>query len=141
MAKKANTKQMGKRKSFDFILVAVVLAMVSLGVIMVLSASSPSSLAKNGNSYEYVKTQGIAAVGGIIFMFILSKIDYKTYKMFDKIGYAVTIVLLLAVLIPGVGLSSGGATRWILLRTTKFTTIRNCKNYISYIFCIIFNRQ
>lgn len=122
MAKVTNTKQMGKRKSFDFILVTVVLAMVALGVIMVLSASSPSSLAESGNSYEYVKTQGIAAVGGIVFMFILSKIDYKTYKMFDKIAYAVTIILLLAVLIPGVGLSSGGATRWILLRTFKPAT-------------------
>lgn len=140
MAKVVNTKQMGKRKSFDFILITAVLAMVSLGVIMVLSASSPSSLAESGNSYEYVKTQGIAAVGGIIFMFVLSKIDYKTYKIFDKIGYAVTIVLLLAVLIPGVGLSSGGATRWILLRTIKLTTFRSSKNCISNIFCIILNR-
>lgn len=47
MPKPNNTKQMGKKKSFDFILVSTVLAMVALGLIMVLSASSPSSLAKN----------------------------------------------------------------------------------------------
>ena len=47
MAKVVNTKQMGKRKSFDFILITAVLAMVSLGVIMVLSASSPSALAES----------------------------------------------------------------------------------------------
>ena len=49
-------------------------------------------------------------------MFVISKIDYRGYKVFDKIAYGVTIVLLLAVLIPGVGMSSGGATRWILIR-------------------------
>ncbi|MCI8621617.1 MAG: hypothetical protein HFJ50_08055 [Clostridia bacterium] len=46
MAKSNNTK-IRKKGQIDFILVAAVLAMVSLGVIMVLSASSPSSLAKN----------------------------------------------------------------------------------------------
>ena len=53
-------------------------------------------------------------------MFFLSTIDYKKYKMFDKIGYAVTILLLLAVLIPGVGLESGGATRWIVIGSFNF---------------------
>ncbi len=51
-------------------------------------------------------------------MFILSKIDYRKYKLLDKIAYAVTVILLLSVLIPGVGFESGGATRWIKLRTT-----------------------
>lgn len=36
--------------------------------------------------------------------------------MFDKIAYGVTIILLLSVLIPGVGLESGGAVRWIKIR-------------------------
>ncbi|MCI8519173.1 MAG: hypothetical protein HFJ51_03635 [Clostridia bacterium] len=47
MPKTNNTKQMGKKKSIDFILVTVVLVMCAFGVIMVLSASSPSSLAKH----------------------------------------------------------------------------------------------
>lgn len=47
MPKTSNTKQMGKKKSIDFILVTVVLIMCAFGVIMVLSASSPSSLAKH----------------------------------------------------------------------------------------------
>ncbi len=48
-------------------------------------------------------------------MYIISKIDYRIYKRYDKLAYGVTIILLLAVLIPGVGHSSGGATRWIYL--------------------------
>ena len=51
-----------KEKPVDFILVITVLIMLSLGVIMVLSASSPSALAESGNSYKYVMTQGFSAV-------------------------------------------------------------------------------
>lgn len=50
-------------------------------------------------------------------MYIISKIDYKIFKKFDKLAYGVSVVLLFAVLIPGVGMSSGGATRWIKLGT------------------------
>lgn len=57
-AKKLNTNQ----KPVDFILVITVLIMLALGVVMVLSASSPSALSESGNSYAYVKTQGIAAI-------------------------------------------------------------------------------
>ncbi|MCI8519174.1 MAG: FtsW/RodA/SpoVE family cell cycle protein [Clostridia bacterium] len=73
-------------------------------------------------------------------MFVISKIDYRSYKIFDKIAYGVTIILLLAVLIPGVGMSSGGATRWILIRKLQLSAFRNCKSRISYIFCFILDR-
>ena len=51
-----------REKPVDFILVITVLIMLSLGVVMVLSASSPSALAETGNSYKYVMTQGLSAV-------------------------------------------------------------------------------
>lgn len=40
-------------------------------------------------------------------MYIISKINYRTYKKFDKILYVFSIILLLVVLIPGVGKESG----------------------------------
>ena len=51
-----------KEKPVDFVLVITVLIMLSLGVVMVLSASSPSALAESGNSYKYVMTQGFSAI-------------------------------------------------------------------------------
>lgn len=58
--RKANNNE-SKQKPVDFILVITVLIMLALGVIMVLSASSPSALAETGNSYKYVMTQGFSA--------------------------------------------------------------------------------
>lgn len=50
---------------------------------------------------------------GLVLMYILSKIDYRKYKHLDKLAYGVSILLLLAVLIPNVGAEHGGARRWI----------------------------
>lgn len=108
-------------KPFDFILFITVLIMLSLGIIMVLSASSPSALAETGDSYHYVKTQGISAVVGIILMLFISKIDYRIYSKFYKILYWGSAALLLSVAIPGLGASANGATRWIDL---GFTTLQ-----------------
>lgn len=101
MAKTKSKTLRTKEKPVDFILVITVLIMLSLGVVMVLSASSPSALAESGKSYTYVKTQGLCAIVGLILMFIISKIDYKKYKHFYKIAYVGSAALLLAVMIPG----------------------------------------
>ena len=63
-----------QNRPIDFILLVDVLIMLALGIIMVMSASSPTSLAETGKSYTYVKTQAISAVLGLIGMFIISKI-------------------------------------------------------------------
>lgn len=106
MAKSNVDKTNIRRKPFDFILVITVLVMLALGIVMVLSASAPSALAEGESSYKYVRTQGLAAFGGVILMYIISKIDYRIYKKFDKLAYGVSFLLLLAVLIPGFGMSS-----------------------------------
>lgn len=54
------------RGAGDFILIVVTLLLVAMGLIMVLSASSPSSLSESGDSYKYLKKQAIAAVAGLV---------------------------------------------------------------------------
>ena len=109
-----------KEKQVDFILIVTVLIMLALGIVMVLSASSPSSLAESGDAYSYVKTQGISAIVGLIFMMFISKIDYRKYKNLDKIAYIATLIILSAVLIPSLRYESHGAARWINLKFTTF---------------------
>lgn len=57
---------------------------------------------------------------GLVLMAIISKIDYRIYRKFDKVAYFGSIMLLVAVAIPGLGWSAGGATRWINLKFTTF---------------------
>lgn len=116
-----NNKLSTKEKPFDFILIVCVLVMLSLGIIMVLSASSPSSLAEGSNGYSYAIRQGAFGILGLVLMYIISKIDYRIYKKFYKIAYWVSIVLLLAVLIPGLRWEAGGAARWIYIAPLRTT--------------------
>ena len=105
---------------FDFIFFVIIIILLSLGIVMVLSASAPSAIAESGNSYSYVIQQLKAAILGIILMLIISKIDYRLYKKFYKAIYWISVLILLLVLIPGLGSSSNGATRWIDLKFIQF---------------------
>lgn len=107
-------------KQIDFVLLITVLLLLSIGIIMVLSASSPSALASTGSSYTYVTKQLMFAVIGIFAMMFFSKVDYKIYKIFYKKIYVISVAVLLLVLTP-LGISANGALRWIDL---GFTTLQ-----------------
>ena len=116
------TKQKNKtvhQGQFDFILFITVLVMLAFGLVMVLSASSPSALSEGRDSYAYVKTQAVSAVIGIIAMLIISKIDYRRWGKYYKLMYIGSILILLAVRIPGLGREAGGAYRWIRITSTQ----------------------
>lgn len=107
-----------KEKPFDFVLFITVLILLAMGIVMVLSASSPSALAESGNSYSFVKKQARFAIIGIILMLIISKIDYRIYAKFAKLAYIGSIIILAAVRV--LGSSSKGATRWLELGFVRF---------------------
>ena len=87
MQKKAKKTSRFANNQFDFILCITVLLLLALGIIMVLSASAPSSLATTGNSYTYVKKQLLFALGGLFVMFFLSKIDYRFYNICNVFSF------------------------------------------------------
>lgn len=101
---------------FDFTLVITIMLLLSIGLVMVLSASSPSALAESGNSYAYFSKQLIFAVLGLFAMIFISKIDYRFYKKFYKISWWLSIVLLAVVLV--IGKEINGAKRWIFVTKT-----------------------
>lgn len=121
MQKKTKSqKKTIKDKPFDFTLCIIIFILLTLGIVMVLSASAPSSLSTYGNSYEYVIKQSIFAIVGVALMFFISKIDYRIYKKFYKIAYIASIIALASVVIPGIGVNVKGATRWIDLGFGSF---------------------
>lgn len=116
MTKLANKKE---NRNFDFTVVVTLLLLLALGIIMVLSASSPTALAEEGDSYAYVKKQLLFAGLGLIGMFFISTIDYRIYQKLYKPIYLFVVLLLLAV--PLIGYEVNGAKRWInLFNITSF---------------------
>jgi len=95
----------------DLILFVAVIVLVSLGLIMVFSASSVMGLTDAGNPYYYVQRQTILAVVGLIALFVLMKVDYHVFKVLALPGLVVSLALLVLVLFIGTG--SGNVHRWI----------------------------
>lgn len=133
VSKMKNISKSFSNQPFDFILLIVVFIMLALGIIMVMSASAPTSISETGNSYEYVKTQALSAVLGIIAMFIISKIDYRIFKKFDKLIYIAVVILLASVAL--VGSSDGRCKKMDKFRVYKFSAIRIGKSRINNILC------
>ena len=98
-------------KRTDATLLGTILLMVFFGLVMVYSASSVRAEMEHQSSFYYLWRQGIFAVVGLTGMFILMRIDYRTFAtpgwMFSVVG--VTMLLLLATILFGV------KRRWINL--------------------------
>lgn len=86
-----------------------------LGLIMILSASSVSSLASKDSPFLYFKKQLLWALIGVVAFVAFSRLDYKRLRGWGYVLLAAVVVLLFAVLIPGLGVMVGGSSRWLRL--------------------------
>ncbi len=90
-------------------------ALALFGLVMIYSASSYSAELKTGDAFFYVKKQLYGLIAGVVTAYLGYKVKKEWLKKYKWVIYAVSLVLLLILFIPGVGQSSYGATRWINL--------------------------
>ncbi|MGH2788185.1 MAG: putative lipid II flippase FtsW [Actinomycetota bacterium] len=119
----------------------VVAALVLLGLVMILSASSVSSFATYGSSFLFFKRQLIwAAIGLVVFVFFV-RTDYRRLRGWGYVGYALAAGLLLVVLIPGVGVSAGGSARWLSAGPLSFQPSEVAKLALVLFAADVFSRK
>ena len=97
----------------DFLLFASALLLLSLGLVMVYSASSVMAMAETGDPLHYVKRQLVGVIVGTVAMLFLMQIDYRIYQRLANVGVALAYLLLVVVLIQGAEI--GGSRRWLNL--------------------------
>lgn len=107
-------------KSVDIQFLAAIYVLLSFGLIMVLSASSPIAFATNNDSFYYFKKQLMWAILGSVGMFITANYDYKKLKNWAFPALAFSVLLLLLVLVPGIGRKINDARRWIYIGPINF---------------------
>lgn len=100
-------------KNIDLPLLLTVVALMLFGLIMVYDSSVVHALKDFGDSNYYIRQQMIWVVLGLVSGVFFYKFDYHRFKRFSMTMIAVSIILLIAVLIPGLGVSGGGAHRWL----------------------------
>jgi len=101
------------RSNPDWWIISATLLLLGIGVIMVYSASAVLAYREMGDWYFYAKRQLFFAVLGILSMYVMINLDYWLWKKWAKLGLYLCFFLLILVLIPGVGLTRGGATSWL----------------------------
>ena len=107
-------------KETDMQFLALVYTLLTFGLIMVLSASSPSAFTYHDNSFYFFNRQLLWAVIGSAGMFAVSMIDYKLYRKHIMKIVIVAMALIIVVLIPGIGQVINGARRWIKIGPISF---------------------
>jgi cell division protein FtsW len=103
-----------KAKSVDTILLGLVIVLVVSGF-LIFSSASLGLLARDGASFSSVAFNQFlfGIVGGGTMMFLLSNIYYRNLRQYSFYIFIFSVLITLAVFIPGVGATHGGATRWI----------------------------
>ena len=91
------------------------------GLISLSSASTGISFQRFGNNHYYFLRQLLfGALPGVIGMYILSRIDYHIWQKLAPVFMVIGAALLVAVLMPGIGLKIAGARRWINFQVFLF---------------------
>lgn len=105
-----------KLKSFDISFFALVMILLSIGLILVLSSSfarayyDPGNLTGGDASYYFVR-QLVFALLGTAAMYLASRIPMAVYRKYSVPLLAASVVLLM--LVPIIGVEANGARRWL----------------------------
>lgn len=102
----------------------------------IFSSASLGLLAQKTSIYSSVTFKQIffGLFLGALLMLAISRIPFKTFRQVSLIFFIISIVLTLAVFIPGLGLEHGGAHRWIDLRFISFQPAEILKiGYVLYL--------
>ncbi len=118
-----------KIRDYKFRLVAYVVLLTIIGILTI--GSADPSLQNRQMAGMFV---------GLLFMVVFSLIDYSLILRLRRIWYLFAVLLLFLVLMPGIGHSVSGATRWIEFRGFQFQPSEICKILLILFFAAFFMR-
>jgi len=99
----------------DLVLIAAVAALCSLGLVMVTSASMPVAERLGVGTFHFAARQAVYLAGGLLLGVAVLRVRLAIWERGSLACILFAIALLLAVLVPGVGMEVNGSTRWINL--------------------------
>jgi cell division protein FtsW len=97
------------------LIVAVAALLVTLGLIMVLSASGVHSYDEDGSPWAIFGKQVLWTIVGLVAFYIAIRVPVSLMRRTAFPAFAVTIVLIALVLVPGIGHESNGSRGWFVV--------------------------
>lgn len=102
-----------KGKKGDRLLLVAVVILAVVGTVFIYSASNYSASATYNDAFYFVKKQVIGIMLGLVAMIFTSNLNYEKLKKINIPVLVITIILLILVFIPGIGVENYGARRWV----------------------------
>ncbi|HTY29223.1 MAG TPA: FtsW/RodA/SpoVE family cell cycle protein, partial [Mycobacterium sp.] len=106
---------LGRPMTSFHLIISVAALLVSLGLIMVLSASGVHSYDEDGSPWVIFGKQLIWTLVGIFAFYAAMRMRVQTMRRLAFTAFAVTIVMLVLVLIPGIGKEANGSRGWFVI--------------------------
>lgn len=97
----------------DMILLGVVGILLAIGLLMVASASIGLGDRLHGNAFYFFERQILAATMGLAAAWCMAKIPTRVWQKLGPWLAGAAILLLIMVLVPGLGRTANGSTRWL----------------------------
>lgn len=107
-------------RGLDLLLLTAVFAVVGMGIAMVYSSSAVYAQVKLGDGAFYLKRHLAYAALGTIALYVGWRIDYRRYRPFVYPLLVGSLLLLAALLVPGIGTRIDGAVRWFRFAGLSF---------------------
>lgn len=104
-----------KSSEIDYSILGIIISLVMFGLIMVYDASVVQAYKDFSDKYFYIKQQLIWATLGFFSLFFFLKFNYHNFKKLAVPSFLFSLLMLFAVFLPGLGISAGGAHRWLNL--------------------------
>lgn len=97
------------RSGPDPVLFYNTVVLVVVGIVMVFNAS----LQRPTSSFSFLLRQSAWGIGGFAMMLVVMRLPYKTLIDLAPRFIVLSLILLVAVHVPGIGIRDNGATRWV----------------------------
>ena len=111
---------MPKKTAYDHLLLFITLALTGIGALMVYSSSAIIAFEGNNDSLYFFKKQLSFICLGFILMIIIMHFNYNHFRKLTIPLLMLSLLMLIAVLIPGFGVEKNGARRWLSIMGISF---------------------
>ncbi|MDZ4789294.1 MAG: putative lipid II flippase FtsW [Blastochloris sp.] len=109
-----------------YILMLSILTLIALGLVMLMSVGAFAP-ANQGNPTYFISRQGIFLLIGIIGCTVAARWDYHHWTKYAWILVAISLLLMAACFLPGIGVKVKGAHRWVDVGFTNIQPVEVAK--------------
>ena len=114
-AAKGEVKRRRRTGYYDYNLLAAVIILICFGLVMLYSASAYEASNKFGNDMYYFGRQAVISLASVGAALAISKIDYHILSKWALHLYVLALILMAMVRFSPLGVTAGGARRWLNL--------------------------